>query len=55
MSGGKAEARAKGEDLVMGTGGSGFGGDADVGPGGGDNRGGVEDGREGNCDEQFIK
>ena len=35
MSGGEAEARAKGGNAVLGTGGSVFGGDADGIPGGG--------------------
>ena len=47
MSGGDAEDRAKSEYAVVGTGGSGLGGDADGGPGGGADGGGGGDGRDG--------
>ena len=40
MSGGKGEYRAKGGNVVVVTGGSGFGGDVDGGLGGGSDRGG---------------
>ena len=43
VSGGKAEDRAKSENAVVGTGGYGFGEDADGGPGGGADGGGGED------------
>ena len=42
MSGGKAEARAKSVNAVVGTGGSGFGGDADGSVGGGAENGDEE-------------
>ena len=42
MSGGKAEARAKSKNTVVGTGWYIFGWDADGGPGGGADRGGEE-------------
>ena len=45
MSGGEAEAGAKGGNVIVGTGGFVFGGDADNGPeGGGDGRDGDGDG-----------
>ena len=49
MYGGKNEARAKGLHTVVGTGESGFGGDADGGQGGGIDGGGEGYGRDGNC------
>ena len=42
MSGGEAEDRAKSGNLVVGIGGSGFGGDTDGGLGGGADGGGEE-------------
>ena len=55
MSGGKAEARAKSKNTVVGTGWYIFGWDADGGPGGGADRGGGGDEQYGNCDGQLIK
>ena len=49
MSGGEAEARAKSGNVVVGTEGSGSGGDADGGPGGRADRGGGY-GRDGERD-----
>ena len=46
VSSGKAEARAKGGNAVVGTGGLGFGGDMDGGPGGGADGEGGGDGPE---------
>ena len=40
MSGGEADSRAKSGNVVVVTGGSGFGGDVDGGPGGGADGGG---------------
>ena len=47
LYGSGVEARAKSDNAVVGTGGSGFGGDADGGLGGGVDGGGVGDGRDG--------
>ena len=55
MSGGKAEARAKSDNVVGGTGGSRFGGVSDSGLVGGAYRGRGRDGRDRNCDGQLIK
>ena len=55
VSGGEAEARAKSENAVVRTGGSGFGGDSDGGLGGRAGGWGGEDGRDGNCNGQLIK
>ena len=49
MYGSEAEARTKGGNVVVGTGGFGFGGDADGGPGGG---GYLWDGY---CDGRLVK
>ena len=49
-TGKKAEARAKGDNAVLGTGGFGFGGDEDGGPGGGSGGGGGGDRQDGDCD-----
>ena len=49
------EARAKSENVVVGTGGSEFGVDSDGGPVGGAYGGGGRDGRGGNCDGRLIK
>ena len=55
MSGGKAEARAKGRDMVMVTGGYVFGGDVDGGLGGrSDGREGG-DGRDRDCNGRLVK
>ena len=50
MSGVEAEARAKSENAVVGTGRYGFVGDADGSLGGGADRGGGGDGWDRNCD-----
>ena len=47
MSGGETEARGKGGNAVVGTGGFVFLGDADSGPGGGVDGGVREEGRKG--------
>ena len=55
MSVSEAEARAKGGNEMVRTGGFGFGGDADVGPGGGGDRGVGGDERDGECDGLLVK
>ena len=55
MSGGKAEARSKSDDAVVGTGGYGFEGGVDSGPGGGAGGAGGGNGRYRNCNRQLIK
>ena len=55
MSGGKAEARAKGGNAVVGTGGFVFIGDMNVGPGGGADGGGKGDGRYGDCGRKIVQ
>ena len=55
MPGGKAEARATGRNVVVVTGGSGFGGDADGGSGGGADVRGGGDGWDGDCVGQLVK
>ena len=55
MSGGEAEARTKGGNVVVGTVGFGLGGDADSCPGSGEDRGGRGDRRAGDCDGQLVK
>ena len=55
MSGGEAEARAKGVNAVVVTGGFGFGGYVDGGPGGGGDGGEREDGWDGDCDGGLVK
>ena len=52
---GEAEARAKSGNAVVGTGGSGFGGDADGGPGDRLDGGGGRDIHNRNYDGQLIK
>ena len=55
MSGGEADTRAKGGHAMVGTGGFVFGGDAARGPGGGADRRGGGDGRDGDCEGQLVK
>ena len=55
MSGGESEARAKGGNVVVETGGFGFVGDADGGLGGGEDVGSGGDIREGDCDRRLVK
>ena len=55
MSGGEAKARDKGGTAVVGTGGFGFRGDAYRIPGGGEDGGGGEGGRDGDCNGQLVK
>ena len=55
MSGSKTEARDKGGNAVMGTGGFGFGGDADGGLGGGADGGCRGEGQDGDYDGQLVK
>ena len=55
MSGSKAEARAMSENAVVGTGGSGFGGDVDSGLGSRADGGGEGYRQDGNCDGKLIK
>ena len=55
MSRGEAEVRAKSGNVVVVTGGSGFGGDVEGGPeGGADGEGGV-DGQDGDCKVLLLK
>ena len=49
------EARANSDHTVVGTGGSGFGGDADISMGGGADGMGGEYGWDVNCDGRLIK
>ena len=55
MSGGKTEARDKGGNEVVRTRGFGFGGDAYSVTGGGANRGGIGEGRGGDCNRILVK
>ena len=55
MSGGKAEARAKGGNAMVGTGWFGFGGNADGGPGCGADIGGRGDGHGGYGNGVLVK
>ena len=55
MSGGEAEARANGGNVMVGTGGFLFGGYVDGGPGGGADRGVGGDVRDGDFDRQLVK
>ena len=54
-SGSKEEARTKGGNAMVGTGGFVFGGDVDSGLGGGVDRGGGGDGQDRDCDGQLVK
>ena len=55
MYGGEEEARSKSGNVVVGTGGSVFVGDADGGPGGGLGGGGGGDVRDGYYDGRLLK
>ena len=55
MSGGETESRGKGGNAVVGTGGLGFGWDADSGPGDGVDRGFIGEGRDGDYDERLVQ
>ena len=55
MPGGKAEARAKGGNVVVGTVEFRVGEGADGVPGGGGDRGGRGDGWEGDCNKLLVK
>ena len=56
MSGGETESRGKGGNaVVVGTGGFGFVGDADSGPGGGADKGVKGEGWEGDYDGRLVK
>ena len=55
VSGGEAEVRAKSDNAVMVTVGSGLGGNANGGPGGGVNGGGGGDGRYGDWNGRLVK
>ena len=55
VSSSKMDARGKGGNAVVVTGGFGFGGDADSGPGGGADGGVRGEGREGDYDGRLVK